>query len=111
MGTIHGRCVSSQASATCAGVAPFVAAILLSRSTRAWLAVRASGVNRGMVLRMSPLSKAVLSLIRPVRNPVPRGVKGTKPMPSSSRVGMISAFGSRHRSEYSLCSAATGRIA
>ena len=39
---------------------------------------------------------------------MPSGLKGTNPMPSSSSVGRISCSGSRHHSEYSLCSAATG---
>ena len=54
------------------------------------------------------LSKVVVSSIAPVRKPLPSGLNGTKPMPSSSSVGRISASGSRHHSEYSLCSAATG---
>ena len=45
--------------------------------------------------------------IFPVRKPLPSGLKGTKPMPSSSRVGMISVSGSRQKSEYSLCRAVT----
>jgi len=108
IGTIQGFWASSQASATWAGVAPLPAAILPSRSTRAWFALRASGLKRGMVLRMSELSKEVASLILPVRKPLPSGLKGTKPIPSSSRVGRISASGSRHYSEYSLCRAVTG---
>ena len=44
----------------------------------------------------------------PVRKPLPSGLKGTKPMPSSSSVGRTSASGSRHHSEYSLWSAVTG---
>ena len=39
---------------------------------------------------------------------MPSGLKGTKPMPSSSSVGRISASGSLHHSEYSLCRAVTG---
>ncbi len=31
-----------------------------------------------------------------------RGLNGTKPIPSSSRIGIISVSGSRHHSEYSL---------
>jgi hypothetical protein len=49
MGTIHGFWASSQASATCAGVAFFRSAILASRSTRAWFAFSASGMKRGML--------------------------------------------------------------
>src|SRR5580698_654683 len=44
----------------------------------------------------------------PVRNPLASGLNGTKAMPSSSSVGRIFVSGSRHHSEYSLCSAATG---
>jgi hypothetical protein len=54
-------------------------------------------------------SKLVPTPNRPVRNPLPNGLKGTKPMPSSSSAGTISASGSRHHREYSLCSAVTGR--
>ena len=64
-----------------------------SRSTRAWLALRASGVKRGRVLRKSVLSNVVFSSILPVRKPLPSGLKGTKPMPSSSSVGRISCLG------------------
>ena len=57
MGTIQGFWASSQASAICAGVAPFRSAMLPSRSTSAWFALRASGVKRGRMLRKSALSK------------------------------------------------------
>ena len=40
-----------------------------------------------------------------MRKPLPSGLNGTKPMPSSSSVGSTSRSGSRHHSEYSLCSA------
>ena len=79
-----------------------------SRSTNARFAFRASASKRGMVLRKSELSNVVFSSIFPVRNPLPSGLKGTKPIPSASKVGMISASGSRHHSEYSLWSAVTG---
>ena len=54
------------------------------------------------------LSKVVVSSIFPVRKPLPSGLNGTKPIPSSSSVGRISSSGSRHQSEYSLWSAVTG---
>jgi hypothetical protein len=57
---------------------------------------------------MSVASKVVLSVIFPVRKPLPRGLKGTKPIPSSSRVGRIFSSGFRVHSEYSLWSAVTG---
>src|SRR2546423_15370058 len=39
------------------------------------------------MLRKSERSNVVCSLIVPVRKPFPRGLNGTKPLPSSSRVG------------------------
>src|SRR5215212_6557701 len=75
---------------------------------KAVLAFRASGSKRGTVLRKSPGSKVVVSSILPVRNPLPSGLKGTKPMPSSVSVGRICSSGSRHHSEYSLWRAVTG---
>ncbi len=75
--------------------------------TNAWFALMFSGVKRGNVVpRRSPNS--VLSVIFPVRNPLPRGLKGTKPIPSSSQVGSTACSGPRHQREYSLWSAATG---
>ena len=67
-------CASSQANAIWAGVAFFSPAIRLSRSTTAWFALIASGVNRGLRLRISDLSKVVLSSILPVRYPRPSGL-------------------------------------
>src|SRR6266550_8577897 len=60
------------------------------------------------MLRKSELTNVVFSSIVPVRNPLPRGLNGTNPMPSSSRVGNSSASGRRHHREYSLCTAVTG---
>ena len=51
---------------------------------------------------VSDESNVVLSVIAPVRKPLPSGLKGTKPIPSSSRVGSTSSSGRRHHSEYSL---------
>ncbi len=58
---------------------------LPSSWTTAWLALRASGAKRGTMLRKSLASKVVFSSIAPVRKPLPSGLKGTKPMPSSSQ--------------------------
>src|SRR2546429_9932277 len=60
------------------------------------------------MFRKSETSNVVFSSIFPVRKPLPRGLNGTKPMPSSSNVGNTSASGFLHHSEYSLCSAVTG---
>ena len=62
----------------------------------------APGVKRGSVLRKSVLSSLVFSFIAPVRKPLPSGLYGTKPMPSSSSVGITSFCGVRVHSEYSL---------
>jgi hypothetical protein len=62
-----------------------------------------------MVLRMSlPASKLVDALTVPVRKPLPSGLYGTKPMPSSSHAASTSSSGRRHHSEYSLWTAVTG---
>src|SRR5881296_1905354 len=53
------------------------------------------------MLRKSVLSNFVSSLIFPVRKPFPRGLNGTNPIPSSSRVGITSFSGSLNHSEYS----------
>ena len=42
------------------------------------------------------------------RKPLPSGLNGTNPMPSSSSAGITSFSGSLHHSEYSLCNAVTG---
>ena len=64
-----------------------------SSSTSAWFALRASGVKRGTMLRKSLLSNVVVSSIAPVRKPLPRGLKATKPMPSSSQRRQDLGFG------------------
>jgi hypothetical protein len=61
-----------------------------------------------MPFRKSPAANAVEVSIVPVRKPLPSGLNGTNPMPSSESSGMISASGARHHSEYSDCSAVTG---
>src|SRR5712671_6285682 len=48
------------------------------------------GVKRGTTFRVSVLSNVVLSSILPVRNPRPRGLKGTNPIPNSSSTGKTS---------------------
>jgi hypothetical protein len=65
-------------------------------------------VNRGSVLRRSESLKDVVLSIAPVRKPLPSGLNGTNPIPSSTSSGRISASGSRHHKEYSLCNAVTG---
>lgn len=57
---------------------------------------------------MSPSAKVVDESTVPVRNPLPSGLNGTNPMPSSASVGSTSGSGSRVHSEYSDCTAVTG---
>src|SRR2546428_4871491 len=59
------------------------------------------------MLRKSELSKVVSSSIFPVRKPLPRGLNGTNPIPSSSSEGSTSASGLLPHSEYSLWTAVT----
>ena len=109
MGTIHGFCASSHASAICAGVAFFRSADLAEQIDQRLVGLaclRGEARNACCGCRSCRTSCSRRSC--PVRKPLPSGLKGTKPMPSSSSVGMISSSGSRHQSEYSLCSAVTG---
>jgi len=108
IGTIHGFCASSHARAIWPGVAALRVAIVCTRSMSAWFALRFSGLKRGSVLRKSELSSVVVSLMVPVRNPLPNGLYATKAMLSSSSAGRISFYGWRYHREYSLCTAATG---
>ena len=95
IGTIHGCCASSQASAIWAGVAPLRSAIAaeqvderlvgragLGRRTAGWCCADVAGA------RTRALRRCV-----PVRKPLPSGLNGTNPMPSSSSVGRISRLG------------------
>ena len=90
------------------GSRPDALAFACSISTSCWLAFRASGVKRGNQDRTSEVSKAIAASTFPVRKPCPRGLQGTKPIPSSSHVGSTSASGSRVHREYSLWTAVTG---
>ena len=75
------------------GVAPLRAAkASATRRTPGWPS-RFSAVKRGTMFRKSRLSNVVASSILPVRKPFPSGLKGTKPMPSSSSVGEHLRFG------------------
>ena len=65
---------------------------LLQQVDEDLFAWRASGAKRGTMLRKSPLVELVVSSTFPVRNPLPSGLNGTKPMPSSSSVGRISVL-------------------
>ena len=109
IGTIQGFRASSQASAIWAGVACFARRDPCRANRPAPDSpCRASGVKRGNDVAEVGAAELVSSSMAPVRKPLPSGLNGTKPMPSSSSVGRIPASGSRHHSEYSLCSAVTG---
>src|SRR5207249_3781388 len=62
----------------------------------------------GSVPRKSELSTFAFSSILPVRKPLPSGLYATKPIPSSSRVGITSFSGVLVHSEYSLWRAVSG---
>src|SRR2546430_2824587 len=51
------------------------------------------------MLRKSELTNVVFSSIVPVRKPLPRGLNGTNPIPSSSSVGSNSSSGRLHHSD------------
>ena len=111
IGTIHGCWASSHASASCAGVR----ALLRRRSTeQSTIAGCLAGLGLrtvGSTARMSPVGEGGRASMVPVRKPLPSGLNGTKPMPSSSSVGRTSSSGRFHHSEYSLCTAVTGSTA
>ncbi|MNS58890.1 hypothetical protein D3C72_918270 [compost metagenome] len=66
------------------------------------LAARASAAKRGDTERKSVGASSVVASILPVRKPAPSGLKGTKPMPSSSQAASIPLCStSRVHSEYS----------
>src|SRR5438105_1873146 len=102
IGTIHGFCAVSHASATRAGVVFLRLAHSRTTATHGKLTFSASGSKRGTVDRRSDLMKRLPWLIAPAKRPRPKGQYGTKPIPSSSSVGKIFVSGSRHQREYSL---------
>ena len=94
IGTIHGFCASSQASAIWAGVAPLLAAISLDpldqrlvRLARFRREAR-DDVAEIVVCRTTSSRRSCRS-----GSPLPSGLNGTNPMPSSSSAGRISSLG------------------
>ena len=83
---MHGCCASSQASATWPGVAPLAvgerADVVDERLVRARGSRRS---NRGTRARISPAANVASASTVPVRNPLPSGLNGTNPMPSSAQ--------------------------
>jgi hypothetical protein len=73
IGAVSSPCASSQASATCAGVAPASAATALISSTMSRLRLKFSPVKRGLVLRQSSSENCSGERISPVRKPWPSG--------------------------------------
>lgn len=60
-----------------------------------WLASRFSLLKRGEKFLISSLSSSTFALIVPVKKPLPNGLNGTKPIPNSSNVEIMSVSGSR----------------
>ncbi len=81
IGTIHGRCTSSQASATWPGVAPSLRPTPARTSTRARFAARASAANRGSAARKSPSAKVVSRSIAPSEEALPERAVRHEPDP------------------------------
>ena len=80
----------------------------LTSSTRARLCSSASPENRGICARRSLAAKVVEVSTVPVRKPLPSGLNGTNPMPSSAQAASTSCSGRRHHRLYSLWIAVTG---
>jgi hypothetical protein len=88
---------NNQASATWAGEA-FLRSAQVLTNTSAMLAGNASGAKRGTAARKSRCSKWLVAVTVPARKPMPSGLPGTKPIPSSSQSVRTSASGPRHAS-------------
>ena len=108
-GARSGRRARIQAQrATCAGVASSPAAVPPEQVDQASVWRRGPLAEAGQVAAQVGVGEVVELSMVPVRNPFPSGLDGTRPMPSSSRVGRTSASGSRHDSQDSLWNAVTG---
>lgn len=99
----------TQASATCAGVAPWASAIRRTGSSRAALVLALSPVKRGWYCRKSSLPRSFpASANAPVRKPRPSGEYGTSVTPSSAATGTALRSRSRLKSDHSDWRAAIG---
>ena len=65
-------------------------------------------VKRGTILRKSSFVEFGVLVDRAGQEALAEGAEGYEADPNSSSTGRIFSSGSRHHSEYSLCSAATG---
>ena len=108
IGTIHGFCASSQASAIWAGVAFFVLPISAEQIDQRL--VRLAGLRREARHGVAEVGAGECGVLVDLagEEALAQRAKGTRPMPSSSSAGRTSFSGRRHHSEYSLCSAVTG---
>ena len=93
IGTIHGFCASSHASAICAGVAFFRAPISGEQIDQGAVGLAGLGREAGQRVADVVLAKLVCSSILPGEETLAQRAEGTKPMPSSSRSGRTSASG------------------
>ena len=86
IGTIHGFCASSHARATCAGVTPFRAA--MRSPGPPWRHCRRSSARSGARnVAEVPGVECRRRVDLAGKKPRAKGLKGTKPMPSSSQTG------------------------
>ena len=74
IGTIHGFCASSQASAICAGVAFFCLPMAVEQIDEGLVGLAGLGREARQRAAEVVLSKLVLSSILPVRKPLPSGL-------------------------------------
>jgi hypothetical protein len=108
IGTIHGFCASSHASAICAGVAFFAFRFWPADQSAPDSPSSASGVKRGSVLRKSvAVERRLLVHLAREKTLAQRTVRHEADAEFLQR-RITSASGFRHHSEYSLCSAVTG---
>jgi hypothetical protein len=78
------------------------------KSKSGWFAKTFSLLNRVITLRTSSPVYVLSTLYFPDRNPLARGLNGTKPIPSFSQVGITSFSNIRSIKEYSLWIAVIG---
>jgi hypothetical protein len=83
-------CAKSQANATCAGVAFFCVAIVLVVLPLPDL-LSGFPLEAGQGVAEIAFIKLSAFIYFPCKKPLPRGLNGTKPMPNSSSVGIISS--------------------
>lgn len=108
IGTIHGLTVPSQARGQLAGRHALAQPPLLNESSEHnVLGQRFRGEARNGCTEVA-FSEVRSGVDHAGENPIPSGLHGTKPIPSSSHSGRMLVSGPRHSIEYSFWIAAVG---